>query len=340
MGLLTYNEVQREIAYELEHNRRIAIATIVKTSGSTPQSTGAKLLIYEDGRTAGTVGGGCVEADVWAEAKSALNENKNRYCQFSLRDAPDVTPDEEGMICGGDMDVFIQLFNTENFDTEAQRYRSTERINFENGCFALVTQISGTQFDIPISKIIVDESINTLVKEYGDSKILIEIVRPPLTLYIFGGGHVGQALATAGRFAGFEVVVIDDREEFASRDKFPDESIQLITDDFVTSIQSLDINSSSYIVIVTRGHIHDEICLREIINKPARYVGMIGSRRRTVTIRERLKREGISPELLSRVHAPIGLDIGGLTPEEIAISIMAEIIMTRRGGTGVSKGIK
>ncbi len=170
-----------------------------------------------------------------------------------------------------------------------------------------------------------------------DLRLLFEISRPPLELIVCGGGHVGQAVARAGRFLDFKVTVIDDRADFASRDKFPDETIQLIADDFVASLQSLRITPASHIVIVTRGHRHDEICLQEVIDKPARYIGMIGSRRRTTTIRERLKREGVAPELLRRVHAPIGLDIGALTPEEIAVAILAEIVLVRRGGTGAPK---
>lgn len=169
-------------------------------------------------------------------------------------------------------------------------------------------------------------------------RLLFEISRPPLELIVCGGGHVGQAVAAAGRFLDFQVTVIDDRAEFASREKFPDQRIRLIADDFVAALRTLRITPASHIVIVTRGHRHDEICLQEVIDEPARYIGMIGSRRRTTTIRERLKREGIAPELLRQVHAPIGLDIGALTPEEIALAILAEIVLVRRGGTGAPKG--
>ncbi len=172
---------------------------------------------------------------------------------------------------------------------------------------------------------------------FDDLRLLFEISRPPLELIICGGGHVGQAVAKAGRFLGFNVTVIDDRADFASRDKFPDEKIRLIADDFVASLRGLKITPATHIVIVTRGHRHDEICLNEVIDKPARYIGMIGSRRRTTTIRERLKREGVEPELLRQVHAPIGLDIGALTPEEIAVAILAEIVLVRRGGTALPK---
>jgi xanthine dehydrogenase accessory factor len=175
------------------------------------------------------------------------------------------------------------------------------------------------------------------LRAFGHARLLFEISRPPLELIVCGGGHVGQAVAQAGRFLDFKVTVIDDRADFASREKFPDERIRLIADDFVAALRSLRITPATHIVIVTRGHRHDEICLQEVIDSPARYVGMIGSRRRTTTIRERLKREGIAPELLRQVHAPIGLDIGALTPEEIALAILAEIVLVRRGGSGAPK---
>jgi xanthine dehydrogenase accessory factor len=171
----------------------------------------------------------------------------------------------------------------------------------------------------------------------GDARLLFEISRPPLELIVCGGGHVGQSVARAGAFLNYRVIVIDDRAEFSSREKFPDPNVRLITGDFTDALRSLQITPSTHIVIVTRGHRHDEICLREVIEKPARYIGMIGSRRRTTTIREHLRRQGVSADLIRRVHAPIGLDIGALTPEEIALAIMSEIVLARRGGSGRPK---
>jgi xanthine/CO dehydrogenase XdhC/CoxF family maturation factor len=171
----------------------------------------------------------------------------------------------------------------------------------------------------------------------GETRLLFEISRPLPQLIVCGGGHVGQAVARAGRLLDFQVTVIDDRAEFASREKFPDESIHLLADDFIAALQLLRITPASHIVIVTRGHKHDEMCLREVIDKPARYIGMIGSRRRTTTIRTLLQRDGVSAALLEKLHAPIGLDIGAQTPEEIALAILAEIILLRRGGTGLRK---
>lgn len=175
------------------------------------------------------------------------------------------------------------------------------------------------------------------VVEVEGRRLVVEVARPAQELIICGAGHVGQAVARAGILLGFKVLVIDDRPEFANRKFFPDEAVKLVAADFVESIRALNITRASHLVIVTRGHRHDEICLREVIESKAAYLGMIGSRRRTTTIRSRLLKEGISKESLERLRAPIGLDIGALTPEEIAVSIMAEIIMLRRGGAGGEK---
>jgi len=171
----------------------------------------------------------------------------------------------------------------------------------------------------------------------GDVRLLFEVSRPPLELIICGGGHVGQAVAKAGRLLDFRVTVIDDRADFASRERFPDSQIRLLAEDFIEALRSLKITPAAHLVIVTRGHKHDEMCLREVIDRPARYIGMIGSRRRATTIREHLRREGVPAESLRRVQAPIGLDIGAQSPEEIALAILAEIVLVRRGGSGRPK---
>jgi xanthine dehydrogenase accessory factor len=192
-----------------------------------------------------------------------------------------------------------------------------------------VNELSGT---------VSDQSVEMeMTERLRGLRLLFEISRPPLELVICGGGHVGQAVARAARLLDFIVTVIDDRADFASREKFPDPEVRLVADDFTSALRSLKIVPITHIVIVTRGHRHDEICLREVIDKPARYIGMIGSRRRTTTIREHLRREGVAAELLRRIHAPIGLDIGAQTPEEIALSILAEIVLVRRGGGGNPK---
>ncbi|MFN7949645.1 MAG: XdhC family protein [Blastocatellia bacterium] len=179
----------------------------------------------------------------------------------------------------------------------------------------------------------------SVIGRTGEVRLLFEISRPVPELIVCGGGHVGQAVARAGRLLDFRVTVIDDRADFAARDKFPDPQIRLIAADFTEALRSLKITPASHVVIVTRGHKHDELCLREVVDKPARYIGMIGSRRRTATIRAMLLRDGTPPEQIERVRAPIGLDIGAQTPEEIALAILSEIILVRRGGTGRPKSI-
>ncbi len=382
MSVLTQGEVYEQIVKAESEERKLAVASIVATSGSTPQRTGAKLLVFDDGRMLGTVGGGCVEADVWAEARQALSEGHSRLCFFTLRDNPDAPPDEEGMVCGGEMEVFIEVWqNRRAVPLTAQEISSTLRSALSHGhSVALISlmadeggpaepilhllvgedgrPLAGTLGDPGLDQIaarhacelISDErqeiavaragemtEAGMLHEKLGGLRLLFEISRPPLEMVICGGGHVGQAVAKVARLLDFKVSVIDDRPEFASREKFPDPQVRLLANDFVEALRSLRITPATHLVIVTRGHRHDEICLREVIDKPARYIGMIGSRRRTTTIRERLRRDGVSPRLLRKVHAPIGLDIGAQTPEEIALAILAEIVLIRRGGAGRPK---
>jgi xanthine dehydrogenase accessory factor len=164
-------------------------------------------------------------------------------------------------------------------------------------------------------------------------EVMIEVTEPPAALIVVGGGHVGQALAAIAALAGFSVTVLDDRDAFANAERFPTAD-RVVCGDVVAELRRLSIDSSTYVVCVSRGHKLDEIALREVISRGAGYVGMIGSMRRVSTVLTHLAREGCSREDLERVHTPIGLDIGAETPEEIAVSIVAEMIAVRRGGTG------
>lgn len=176
-----------------------------------------------------------------------------------------------------------------------------------------------------------------LADDAASPRVMMERLRAEPQLIICGAGHIGQALAPMGRMLDFDVVVIDDRENYASRDLFPDPEIQLIVNPFAEALAPLKFSRSSCIVIVTRGHKHDEACLRILLDSPAGYIGMIGSRRRVITVFRRLLDEGISPRMIQRVHAPIGLDIGARTPAEIAVSILAEVVLNKYGGTGAPK---
>ena len=241
--------------------KRGALATIVSVRGSIPSEHAAKMLFCEDGTTLGTVGGGCLEAEVWQAARDVMASEKPRTLSFNLNQNPRY---DTGLVCGGSLDVFV------------------------------------------------------------------EPLVPPARVYLFGAGHVGLSVYRAGCMAGFEVVVIDDRDTFACRDRFP-EAHEIHAGALEEIMPSLAPAANAAIVIATRGHRDDMRVLRWAVTTPARYVGMLGSRRKVLTIYRELERDGVPADALARVRAPIGIDIGSATPEEIAISIVAELIAHRRG---------
>jgi len=253
-------DLYEEIVRLRKAGRRGAVATIVNVRGSIPSFKTAKMLVRDDGSIVGTIGGGCVEADVWQAAREVMESERPRTLTFDLNQDPKY---DTGLVCGGTLEIFV------------------------------------------------------------------EPILPPADLYIFGAGHVAASLYQISRLAGFDVTVIDDREAYANRERFP-EAHQVICEDFDKAAAQLTPSESSYIVIVTRGHRDDMRMLRWAVQTPARYVGMIGSKRKTIAIFKELQRDGLPAHLFGRVHAPIGLDIGAVTPEEIAVSITAELIAKRR----------
>ncbi len=253
-------DIYEQIVQLRREGRRGAVATITNVRGSIPSFQTAKMLVRDDGSIAGTIGGGCVEAEVWQAAREVMEEEKPRTLTFNLNNNPKY---DTGLVCGGTLDVFI------------------------------------------------------------------EPVLPPALLYIFGAGHVAYNLYKVATIAGFEVVVVDDREAYANRERFPD-AREVIAEDFETVTARLDPPETSHIVIVTRGHRDDMRVLRWALNTRARYLGMIGSRRKTISIYKELEKEGVPADKFANVHAPVGLEIGAVTPEEIAVSIVAEMIAVRR----------
>jgi len=253
-------DIYQEIARITAEGGEAALATIVSADRSTPREVGAKMLVRADGSIIGSIGGGSVEAQVIKRATEVIRKGKPQRHHFSLvaREG-----EEPGMVCGGDMEVFI------------------------------------------------------------------EPILPAPTLHIFGGGHISLGLAKIGKLLGFKIAVIDDRAEFATPERFPDAEL-ILTEDFNKAFPKLKINKSSYIVIVTRGHKSDEQVLELALAAPAKYIGMIGSKSKIKAIFSHLLARGIPKELLDTVHTPIGLEICAETPEEIAISILAEIIKVRR----------
>ena len=258
------HEVFAALGEALSRGEEVALVTIVSANGSTPQRVGAKRLVYGDGRIVGTIGGGCYENEALWKAREALKTRKACTVRYELADD---FAEESGLICGGQMEVFI------------------------------------------------------------------EPIEPSPAVYIFGAGHVGQFVARVAHDAGFQVHVIDDREKFANRERFP-AAAEIVVDDIPEWLARTAIPSSSYAVIVTRGHRHDLDAVRALAQKNLRYLGLIGSRAKVKRIYDVLIEEGsVRIEDLERVHAPIGLDIGAVTPQEIAVAIVAELIAVRRGKT-------
>src|SRR5213596_1219906 len=254
-------DIYEQIVELRRQGRRGAVATIVNVRGSIPSFQTAKMLVRDDGSIVGTIGGGCVEAEVWHAAREVMESERPRTLTFDLNQDPKY---DTGLVCGGTLDIFI------------------------------------------------------------------EPVLPPASPYIFGAGHVSVNLYKVARDAGFDVTVVDDREAYANRERFP-EAKEVIAEDFEQAMARLIPSETSYIVIVTRGHRDDMRVLRWAVQTQARYVGMIGSKRKTITIFRELVKEGLDEKLFERVHAPVGFDIGAITPEEIAVAITAELIAARRG---------
>jgi xanthine dehydrogenase accessory factor len=253
-------DVYEELVRLRRLGQKCVLATIVEVRGSIPSYQTAKLLVREDGSILGTIGGGCVEAEVWNAAREVLETGQPRRLSFNL--GQDAAYDN-GLICGGQLDV------------------------------------------------------------------LVEPVVPQPRAYIFGAGHISKSLAKLAGLLGFGVTVIDDREAFASRERFP-EADEVIAAEYEEAFPRLEVNEDSYLIIVTRGHRDDMRVLRWAVGTRARYVAMIGSKRKVIAVVKELEKEGIPRAAFERIHAPMGLEIGAVTPEEIAVSVAAEMIAMRR----------
>ena len=254
-------EVFAAVADALDRGEPAALVTIVSATGSTPQRIGAKMLVFADGRMIGTIGGGCYENDAFWKAREAIADRKPRLVHYELSDD---FAQETGLICGGQMDVYI------------------------------------------------------------------EPIEPSPELYVVGAGHVGFHLARLAHDVGFRVHVIDDREKFANSERFPN-AVEIVVDDIPSWIARATIPAHAYAVIVTRGHTNDLEALRALAPRELRYLGLIGSRAKVARIYDALVADQTPANLLTRVHAPIGLDIGAVTPQEIAVSILAELIAVKHG---------
>ena len=253
-------DIYSEIVRLRKAGQKCALATIVQVNGSIPSYESAKMLVREDGSMMGTIGGGCVEAEVWNAAREVIETSKPRHLTFSL--GQDAAYDN-GLICGGQLNIFV------------------------------------------------------------------EPVEPQPQAIIFGGGHVSKSISKVANLAGFSTVVVDDREAFANKERFP-EADATHADEYEKVFPQLNVTTSSYVIIVTRGHRDDMRVLRWAVSTPAKYVAMIGSKRKTISVVKELEKEGLPRAAFEKIFAPMGLEIGAETPEEIAISVVAEMIAMRR----------
>lgn len=350
-------EVIQEAINVLESGQPCVLATVVRTKGSTPQKSGAMLLVREDGSGIGTLGGGCVEGDIWFAAKEIMREHGGpEFKDYYLNE--DIAA-RDGLVCGGTMYFYLEpLWEPEDFTEIGHQlldaYEGGEPaalatvVNVpagaENMGAKLLLRVDGT-ISGTLGDVALDSQAIELAKKVADVgaiesfttdngvEVFIEGFTTPPTLVMVGGGHVGKATADLGHNLGYRVVVVDDRPEFANPERFPYADQTIVTDYDRWSDQE-PLNVNTFVVVATRGHRYDDMALESALNTRARYIGLMGSRRKTLMIYQRLLEQGISLERLRQVRSPIGLDIGALTPEEIAVSVMSEIIMTRRGGMG------
>ena len=253
-------DIYDELVRLRKQGQKCALATIVQVNGSIPSYESAKLLVREDGSMLGTIGGGCVEAEVWTAAREVIDTEKPRHLTFSL--GQDAAYDN-GLICGGQLNIFV------------------------------------------------------------------EPVVPQPRAFIFGGGHVSKSISKVANIAGFATIIVDDREAFANPERFP-EAEATYAEEYEAVFPKLTVTSTSYLIIVTRGHRDDMRVLRWAVNTPARYISMIGSKRKTISVVHELEKEGFPRSVFEKVFAPMGLEIGAESPEEIAVSVVAEMIATRR----------
>ncbi|MCC6146832.1 MAG: XdhC family protein [Anaerolineaceae bacterium] len=347
----------------LEQGESFVLATIFSSAGSAPRTAGAYMLLRADGSSAGTVGGGLLEAQVQRMAPHLFEQKKSLVMHFSLT-GQDASVLE--MICGGEVDVLADYIDAANesylqifkellaamknhrkawqvltLPDEAGEFGGTQRCLVKAqdptvqgwgiaavggaGCAefpeALVQEVmaqpevSGTQYPVVVT--------------LKGKRLLVEPAVHFGAVYLMGGGHISQKLAPLVRMIGFETIVVDDRPDYVSAERFPTADQRVLVESFDQALTKFKLDDASFIVIVTRGHLHDKTVLAQALRSPAAYIGMIGSLRKRDLIYEELEGEGFAREHFQRVHAPIGLRVGAESPEEIAIAIAGELIQVR-----------
>lgn len=324
----------RSLCELLDGGETFVLATVVESSGSTPRSSGAKMAVRGNGAILGTVGGGLVEAQACRDARTLLdNGEADGTARLAFVDMTQELAANSDMICGGGLTVLLELVEPGGpcavalgkLDGLLRRgVRSALNTRFEATGEALravnhVITTGPLEHDVPV------------FTRDEEGMRLVEPMIPPAPLYIFGAGHVSRFTARVAAMIGFRTVVLDDRAEYANRERFPEADEVVVLDDFADCCAGLHIDADSFIVIVTRGHLHDRNVLAEALRTEAGYIGMIGSKGKRDKVYASLLADGFAQADIDRCHSPIGLAIGAQTPEEIAVSIAAELIRVRSG---------
>jgi xanthine dehydrogenase accessory factor len=339
--------IYKKAALLLERGENIALITVISTTGSTPGKVAYKMLVWgKNGETIGTVGGGRVEAEMIKMAENILPKTENQVYNFNL----DGTENDEKGICGGSIELLIETFDKKSLPLFKELSTAVDRgkkgvlasvispnkppnkIFLQNAeqlnslsCIDLTPEIMES-----VKQQISQEQSAKKTLEDGVEVFIEQICERPM-VFIFGAGHLSYYISQYAESLNFRVTVCDDRAEFANKDRFP-HAESIVVEGFESVFDKIEINENSYIIIVTKGHKCDEIVLEKALKTDVKYIGMIGSKRKTLTILKKLSERGIPQETLSRVYSPIGISIGALTPQEIALSIVCELVKIRRLG--------
>ncbi|MDG2617568.1 XdhC family protein [Thermoleptolyngbya sichuanensis XZ-Cy5] len=321
-----------QLAILLQHHP-VVLATVIQVRGSVPREVGARMLVWGDGQLWGTIGGGAGEARVIRAAQAVLKSGEKQRVQIDLSGAPNR---EIQGVCGGWMQVWVERWQGEGAIALAQ---------------SICDRLQSGQPATLVTPLAIDPAIDLapdqspyLADELGNGQAIalsesafVETLQPPPALLIVGAGHVGEQLAKVAALIGFQVMVQDDRPEWANADRYP-QATRIFTEPIASALRQLAPHPQLYAALVTRGYQYDLEALDCLLsrNLPCFYLGMIGSEKRVRQVYQAIAQRGIDPGKLQTIYAPIGLDIGALTPEEIAVSIAAELILVRRGGTGRS----
>ncbi len=358
----------RQVKQLIEEGETLAIATIVSTLGSTPREVGAQMVVTAAGEILGTVGGGCGEAEVIREAVQVIRSRKPSMVKVELMDAIE---SDSPAVCGGILNVFVDPWRNDlNYILCGKLADELLQVRKEGAAAVMATVITaencrgvtpgekcliregavkvGSISDEELLQAVIKEAESRLRKEEckqvaislpetdRQAEVFFQVIPALRKLIIVGAGHLAIPLVQFAKILGFHITVIDDRVMYANRNRFSDVD-EVLVGDMAETLGKIPITPQTYIVLITRGHQFDEPCLRKVIHSPAKYIGMIGSKRRVKACFIRFRdEEGVPEELLKRVYAPIGLDIKAESPEEIALSIIAEIVKVRRGGSAQS----